>query len=675
MPRPRALLLVRNTFAHDARVLRAARVLRDSAFEPKVVAVMSTGERRATQVMDGIPVLRLDPNSPLSWLRSRWRRPTARAPAPAPVPATTGAAGTRPPGYGALVRVHRWLRTLDYYRRALGVVRRERPALIHCNDYNTMWIGVLSRFVGRPAVVYDTHELWPDRNLRPEPRAWLVACEWLFVRSADAVVASSPGHADVVARRYRRPRPHVVRNIPLARGACRLERAAEPDVAVYVGAIAPNRGLEQMLEAMALVDGLRLRIMGPAREGYVAGLLRTAVALGVAERVEIVAPVPSDEVVRSIGGAAFGVALFQPTCLSHRLVAPNKVFEYLTAGLPSLVSDLPVIRAFVDEHHVGRAVDPDRPEAIAAGARSLLDATTNGELRAAVAVAARTVTWENERRILDAAYAQAIGRRGVRARPWAARWAEYRALLQDALDAGYTVVSLDAWVREPASCGERCLVLRHDVDQCPAAALRMASIEAGLGISSTWYLRWRTAHPRAVEALRGHGMAIGLHYETLTRLAREQDRETADDALIAAARATLRAEVESFAARFGPIRSICPHGDSRLPGVRNLDLIEGEDVTDYGVEYDGDQVLRGVPLRWLTDRRTAGHWKDEQDPAALFAQGLSPIVAVIHPNHWTSRGALLLDRLCSRVAPDPLARSGRAFSPVISSRTDLPPDA
>lgn len=258
------------------------------------------------------------------------------------------------------------------------------------------------------------------------------------------------------------------------------------------------------------------------------------------------------------------------------------------------------------------------------------------------------------------------------ARPWAARWAEYRTLLLDALGAGYAVVSLDAWVRDPAACGEHCLVLRHDVDQRPAAALRMASIEAGLGVSSTWYLRWRTAHPRVVEALRAQGMSIGLHYETLTRLAREQDRVTADEALIAAARAALRDEIATFAARFGPIRSICPHGDSRLPGVRNLDLVKGQDVTDYGVEYDGNEVLRGVPLRWLTDRRAAGSWKDDLDPRALFAAELSPIVAVIHPNHWASRGALALDRLCSHVLPDPLTHLGRAL-PVISSRTELPP--
>lgn len=257
----------------------------------------------------------------------------------------------------------------------------------------------------------------------------------------------------------------------------------------------------------------------------------------------------------------------------------------------------------------------------------------------------------------------------------AARWGEYRGLLRDALDAGYAVVSLDAWVRDRAAPRERCLVLRHDVDQRPAAALRMGQIERELGISSTWYFRWRTAHPRVVGRLREWGMPVGLHYETLTRLARQAGRSQADAALIDAARDRLGAEVRAFADRFGPIDSICPHGDSRIPGVRNVDLVRGWDVERYGVRYDGDDVLRGAPLRRLTDRRDAERWKDGQHPRAIFAAGVSPVVAVVHPNHWSSRGAVGLDRLAARLLPDPLGRQSTHARIPICSRSELPPAA
>ena len=161
------------------------------------------------------------------------------------------------------LRAYRALRTLGFHRRALGVVLRERPALVQCNDFNTMWIGVLAKLLTGSRVVYDSHELWPDRNGRWEWRPGLLAAEALFVRVADRVVTVSPEIADAMASRYRIAPPDVVRNVPAAGLNGSRPATAEPPVAVYVGALLPGRGLEQAIDAAALVPGLRLRIIGP----------------------------------------------------------------------------------------------------------------------------------------------------------------------------------------------------------------------------------------------------------------------------------------------------------------------------------------------------------------------------------------------------------------------------
>ncbi len=75
-------------------------------------------------------------------------------------------------------------------------------------------------------------------------------------------------------------------------------------------------------------------------------------------------------------------------------------------------------------------------------------------------------------------------------------------------------MSLEQWLdHEPE--GERTLILRHDVDQCPRSVLRMLRIEVRLGLRSTWYFRWRTARPKVVRAVQRHGGEGGLHYESL----------------------------------------------------------------------------------------------------------------------------------------------------------------
>jgi glycosyltransferase involved in cell wall biosynthesis len=408
----RALVVVRNAGSHDSRVLREADTLESLGFRPEVIAVVSDDHPEPEAVVEGRPIRRLSPGSPLSWLRSRLRRGRAgggRTDAgDATVAEVTPADGG--PLRSLLVRLHRWLRTLDYYRRAIAVLRAERPALVHCNDYNTMWVGVAARLLGRgTAVVYDAHELWPDRNLRSEPRWWLLACEALFVRCAHRTITASPGYADVIARRYRVARPQVIRNIPdLAQVPPPAETPQGEATFVYVGAVTRNRGIEVSIEALARTPGARLRLLGPSRADYRAELERLAAREGVADRVEFAGAVPPGRVIESMQEATAGLSLIQPACLSYELSLPNKIFEYALAGLPVLVSDLPVMGAFVEEHRLGLPARPDDPSDVAAKLAELMRPDRNRELRAAVAEAATELRWDRESSLLGATYTEAL---------------------------------------------------------------------------------------------------------------------------------------------------------------------------------------------------------------------------------------------------------------------------
>ncbi len=228
------------------------------------------------------------------------------------------------------------------------------------------------------------------------------------------------------------------------------------------------------------------------------------------------------------------------------------------------------------------------------------------------------------------------------------RWGEYRTLLRIAVEQGYAVLSLEAWLAEPErSAAEPRLLLRHDVDQHPASAVKMAAIEAEFDLLSTWYFRWRTAAPQVVQKIRSHGHAVGLHYETLTReLLRRGLGPAEAEQLIPEARRLLRGELAAFAERFGPIRSACPHGDTRMPGVHNGVLLMDQDWAAYGLCWDANAAMREHPLDvWLTDRSVAeGRWKEGLDPIDLLIDRRSPILAVVHPNNWSSGPALWWDR-------------------------------
>jgi glycosyltransferase involved in cell wall biosynthesis len=406
-----AAVLVRNAVDHDSRVLREARTLQGLGLETTVLGVVSFTQTAEVSERDGITVRRLGPPSGLGWRVYREisnLRPDRSGGGESPSAAATAAPVPRP-ARSALRRLLRWGATIAYYARAIPAVRALRPDLVHCNDYNTMWIGVAAKLLCGSAVVYDTHELWADRSLRSEPRWWLVACEALFVRVADRVVTTSPAYAEELARRYRIRPPVVVRNIP--------ERPAEGHAAervpgpardgrllVYVGGLQPNRGIELSIRALAMVPEARLRLIGPGGPEYRAELERLVRSLGLEKRVDFVDPVPPDRLLAEVSDADAGLALIEPACLSYRLTLPNKLFEYVLAGVPVVGSDLPMISSFVAEHGVGTTVNPGDVPAVARAVERVLDPERNERYRRAAAASAPTLDWSNEREILEGVY-------------------------------------------------------------------------------------------------------------------------------------------------------------------------------------------------------------------------------------------------------------------------------
>lgn len=236
---------------------------------------------------------------------------------------------------------------------------------------------------------------------------------------------------------------------------------------------------------------------------------------------------------------------------------------------------------------------------------------------------------------------------------------------------GYQVLSLERWVAGEWNEARPTIALRHDVDQHPASALRMARIEEELGIRSTWYFRWRTADDRVIAQLRERGHDVGLHYETLTRvlLRLGEDRPSDIESMIPWCREVLTREIDTFTRRHGPIVSVCPHGDSRVPGVSNAVLLKDEDCSVYGIRFDGNEAMRGRGIyRWLTDRSSPeGGWGDGADPEALFAERRSPLLLVVHPNNWSSGIGLWRDRATAALLP------AEGSGGPIRTRRDAPP--
>nr|WP_036343473.1 glycosyltransferase family 4 protein [Micromonospora purpureochromogenes] len=260
----------------------------------------------------------------------------------------------------------------DYERVAGPVVDDLRPDLIHAHDFRML--GVAARAVDRARaagrdvkLVWDAHEWLPGARPRRDNARWLPAHLGYvreYVGHADAVVTVSDTLADLLVRDHALPeRPTVVLNAPVTAApepTVHPERAAPaptvsepaPDLRkqcglppgtpllVYSGAMAVQRGVDTVVEALPLLPGVHLAlVVADPAAAYVRQVVARAARHGVGDRVHVLPYVPHRQLVAFLATADVGLIPLHHWP-NHEIALITKFFEYAHARLPIVVSDV-----------------------------------------------------------------------------------------------------------------------------------------------------------------------------------------------------------------------------------------------------------------------------------------------------------------------------------------------
>ncbi|MCO5171744.1 MAG: glycosyltransferase [Planctomycetes bacterium] len=290
----------------------------------------------------------------------------------------------------------------------------ERADVYHAHDLDTLLAGVLAKRRTGARLVYDFHELYPLQHAEGVKtsvwRGYHEALERRLIGAADALVTVNESLARHNARAYGVLAALPLLNVPVLQPAPRptLRPGAER-VVLYHGGYSPHRGLETLLEAARHLRGARLVMRGVG--AFEAELRRLAARAGVADRVTFAPPVPMTELVRSAQEADIGVIPYLPVCVNNYYSLPNKLFEYLMAGLAVVASDVPELRRAVLGHEVGAVYDPRDARGLAAAIDGLVadDRRLEATRRAAFDAARARFNWEVEQQKLLDLYARLAG--------------------------------------------------------------------------------------------------------------------------------------------------------------------------------------------------------------------------------------------------------------------------
>lgn len=298
--------------------------------------------------------------------------------------------------------VSRWLRPLVGSRAAARAVAASGARVVHFHDPELIPVGLLLKLRGY-RVIYDAHEdvpadvmskSWIPRILRPLVSRAAGVVERLAARHFDAVVAATPG---IAARLLRHgAKASVVRNYARLAEFQITSAASRQRQAVYVGRISFDRGLREMVEACGAV-GLPLVLagsIGAAESAWLQG--RSGVQhVGLLDR---------HAVASLLAESSLGLCMLHPAP-NYLEALPIKLFEYMAAGLPVVVSDLPVASAIVGEAGCGRVVVAGDAAALARALQEMLAAPDLAAMGEAGRRAVREkYNWERESEALVALY-------------------------------------------------------------------------------------------------------------------------------------------------------------------------------------------------------------------------------------------------------------------------------
>jgi len=318
--------------------------------------------------------------------------------------------------------VHRVLSFLSFMCTSLVVSLKQGPLDVVWGTSPPLMQGATAWAVARlrrAAFVFEVRDLWPEfaiaigvlRNrLLIRLSLWL---EGFLYRRADALVVNSPGFMDHVQRRGA-SRVHLVPNgvdvemfHPAEQGqafrqALRLEGRF---VVLYAGAHGISNDLGIVLDAAALLRShpeIAIVLLGDGKEKP--ELMARAAAEGLGN-VHFVAPLPKREMAEALAAADACLAILKPLA-AYRTTYPNKVFDYMAAGRPTILAIDGVIRQVVEEAGAGVFVPPGDGGALA---EAILRLAKEGEACRRMGLAARrAVERAFDRRQLAAQLLQAM---------------------------------------------------------------------------------------------------------------------------------------------------------------------------------------------------------------------------------------------------------------------------
>lgn len=248
----------------------------------------------------------------------------------------------------------------------------KKDDILLANDLDALLPNYLVSKIKGAELVFDSHEIFSElpslSGRKLKKKLWKIL-ENYIVPKLKHFYTVSEGYADWFENEYK-IRPEIIRNVPLVSSNQELkleinlpENPNQHTILIYQGVLNFSRGIDKMIEAMNYIENTQLWIVGkgPKKEAFE----KLTSDLNLNDKVKFIGNVIPSQLKLITKKADLGLSLEEDYGISYRYALPNKLFDYIHAGIPVLGTYLPEIKNTIEKYGIGKTIENHDPKHIA----------------------------------------------------------------------------------------------------------------------------------------------------------------------------------------------------------------------------------------------------------------------------------------------------------------------
>jgi len=302
----------------------------------------------------------------------------------------------------------------EYNIRLFFVLLFSRVDVYHANDLDTLLANFLASKIRRKPLVYDSHEYFtgvPEIQDKPIVKAiWQNIEKWIFPK-LKYIFTVNKSIANLYKSEYSKAL-RIMRNIPqmqqveIYKSKEELGLPINKQIVITQGAgINIDRGIEEAVEAMQYLPNVYFLIIGNG--DVIPQLKKRVLELKLENQVVFKGRMPYHEMMQYTHHALLGLTLDKDTNINYRFSLPNKLFDYIHAGIPVLATKVVEVKNIIDSYKIGLFIDNHEPKHIARQVQlALEDSLLRKEWALNLSKAQEELHWGHEEKGLKEVYSE-----------------------------------------------------------------------------------------------------------------------------------------------------------------------------------------------------------------------------------------------------------------------------